>query len=606
MNDLAEDKSDPFPELEQSVYSALETYSNVHRGSGYKSIVTTDLYDRSRGIVLDYLGLDKKKYHVVFSSPGRAEILVSRIKPGKYHILSSNNIGLPVGIRALAIEKKAMPAGAPAESGGGTARLISARWVIWAKGPEKLEAGTPPIINVIAFVNALRILQKNGTISLLNTNTVQSNAGDILHKDNFAELSGLNLLEELRKSIIGHNINVSTGKGRRRYINLDNGASTPAFEPVWNAVSKTWRQPENVHREIINEVKSVCADFLNAPQSVYEIIFTSNATEAINLAALSFSRESEKDTEPVVLNTLLEHTSNELPWRMAKNTSMIRLDVNNDGLVDLKELDSVLRAYNLEGKYGRKRIKIAAISGASNVLGIFNDLEEIGRIVHRYGVRLMVDAAQMVSHRKVEMERCGIDYLAFSAHKVYAPFGTGVLVARKGILSFSSSELEHIKSSGEENAAGIAALGKALLLLQRTGMDLIMKEEQALTARALLGLASVPGLTIYGIKDPGSPEFARKGGVIVFSLKSMWPDKLAKTLSEKSGIGVRYGCHCAHLLVKHILKVPKFLEQFQGLMLTLLPKISLPGVVRISLGIENTESDIDIFLKEINAIAEKK
>ncbi len=130
-----------------------------------------------------------------------------------------------------------------------------------------------------------------------------------------------------------------------------------------------------------------------------------------------------------------------------------------------------------------------AVSGASNVLGVFNDLAEISRIAHRYGARLLVDAAQLVAHRKVEMAACGIDYLAFSAHKVYAPFGTGVLLVRKGLLTFSPAEMERIRSSGEENAGGIAALGKALVLLQRIGLDVIQEEEQALTGRALRGLA---------------------------------------------------------------------------------------------------------------------
>ncbi len=142
-----------------------------------------------------------------------------------------------------------------------------------------------------------------------------------------------------------------------------------------------------------------------------------------------------------------------------------------------------------------------AVSGASNVLGTCNDLAEISRIVHRYGARLLVDAAQLVAHRKVEMAGCGIDYLAFSAHKVYAPFGTGVLVARKGLLNFSPAELALIHSSGEENVGGIAALGKALVLLQRIGLDVIQEEEQALTGRALRGLAQDSGP--QGLRDQG-------------------------------------------------------------------------------------------------------
>jgi selenocysteine lyase/cysteine desulfurase len=108
---------------------------------------------------------------------------------------------------------------------------------------------------------------------------------------------------------------------------------------------------------------------------------------------------------------------------------------------------------------------------------------EISRIVHQYGARLLVDAAQLVAHRKVEVERFEMDYLVLSAHKVYAPFGCGVLVARKGLLHFSSEEMELIRSSGEENAGGIAALGKSMVLLQRIGMDVIREEEQFLTGR---------------------------------------------------------------------------------------------------------------------------
>lgn len=245
------------------------------------------------------------------------------------------------------------------------------------------------------------------------------------------------------------------------------------------------------------------------------------------------------------------------------------------------------------------------MSGASNVLGTFNDLGKISRIVHKYGARLLVDAAQMVAHRNVEIEGCGIDYLAFSAHKVYAPFGTGVLVVRKGLLKFSPSELDLIQSSGEENPGGIAALGMALLLLQRIGLDLIREEEQALTARALLGLAQIPGLTIYGIKDPYSQQFANKGGVIIFAMKGIMPNILAKELAGQGGIGVRYGCHCAHILIKHLLNVSPGLQRFQGLLLTLFPKIRLPGLTRISLGLENSEEDIDSFLHVLDKIASK-
>ncbi|HUT44531.1 MAG TPA: aminotransferase class V-fold PLP-dependent enzyme, partial [Desulfobacterales bacterium] len=271
--------------------------------------------------------------------------------------------------------------------------------------------------------------------------------------------------------------------------------------------------------------------------------------------------------------------------------------------VDLNELDTLLCAYNQNGQYGKKRIRLVAVSGASNVLGACNNIAGISRIVHQYGARLLVDAAQLVAHRKVDMEASGIDFLAFSAHKVYAPFGCGVLVVRKGLLNFNSAELKLIQSSGEENAAGIAALGKAFVLLQRIGMDLIQEEEQALTAWTLRGLSQIAGLKMYGIREPDSPRFAQKLGVIVFELKGMMSNRVAEQLNMQSGIGVRYGCHCAHILIKRLLNVSPLLERFQRIILTLFPKLKLPGLVRVSLGIENSKEDVDTLIQVLGKIA---
>jgi len=409
-------------------------------------------------------------------------------------------------------------------------------------------------------------------------------------------------LDELRQTLIGRGVYVPTVEGDQPFINLDNGASTPTFTPIWNAVRQTWRQSKPVQKAIIQEVRSICADVLGAPSADYDVIFTANTTEAINLVAESLHNESRQGFKPIVVNTIIEHNSNELPWRTLSGFSQIRLGVDSDGFVDLNELESLLHAYNQEDQHGQQRIRLVAVSGASNVLGVFNDLAEIGRIVHRYGARLLVDAAQLVAHRKVDVEGCGIDYLAFSAHKAYAPFGTGVLIVRKGLLHFSPAEMDLIRSSGEENAGGIAALGKALVLLQRISLDVILAEEQALTARTLRGLAQIPGLEIYGIKDPDSSRFVYKGGVIVFRLEGTMANRVAKELAERGGIGVRSGCHCTHLLIKRLLNIPPLLEQFQGLMLTLLPKLSLPGLTRVSLGIENSAEDVDTLIEVLEKI----
>ena len=430
-------------------------------------------------------------------------------------------------------------------------------------------------------------------------------AADSLYHDELAQFSGQELLAQLRQMLIGRTLRVPTLGGDRPYINLDNGASTRTFTLIWDAVCQAWRQPEQVHQALVEEVKSICAAVLGAPAAIYDVIFTANTTEAINLVSASLHNESEQENATVVLSTLLEHNSNELPWRVSPDVSLIRLTVDAEGFVDMNELEALLSAYNKEGRHGKQRIKLMAVSGASNVLGVYNDLAQISRIVHRYGARLLVDAAQLVAHRKINMDELGIDYLAFSGHKVYAPFGAGVLAARKGLLHFAPAERALIQSSGEENISGIVALGKALVLLQRVGLEVIQVEEQALTAYTLRGLAQIAGLEVYGVKNPDSPMFAHKGGVIIFNLKDKMAGPVAEELAARGGIGVRSGCHCAHLLVKHVLHISPLLEQFQGMILTLFPKLSLPGVVRVSLGIENSTEDIDTLLDELGKIDRK-
>ena len=594
--------SEAIAELEKSVYTALETYSNVHRGSGHNSLVSTCLYEKARSIVLEFLGLNKSKYSTIFCTTRRAEILKNHLKSGSYKCLSSKDIGLPLGVTAIAVRKKALPRGTPFQTGGGTTRLVSPRWIIWANGPEKFEAGTPAIINVIAFARTLQLIRHLGKDLFRIDDTKNITVQDILYHDELENYSGKQLLDNLRKTLIGNGMNVPTLQGSKRIIYLDNAASTPTFTPVWNAFITTLQQTSSIQQHIIKEVRSICGEFLGAPLNVYDVIFASNTTEAINLVAENLNYESAKDIEPVVLNTLLEHNSNDLPWRMIPGISLIRFNVDTDGLLDINKLDNTLSEYNQKDLHGKKRIRIVAVSGASNVLGVFNNLEDISRVVHQYGAKLLVDAAQLIAHRKVEIERIGIDFLAFSAHKVYAPFGTGVLVVRKGLLKFNNAEMEKINMSGEENPGGIAALGKMIIYLKRIGLDIIRKEEQDLTRQALNGLLRFEDLKIHGIKDPESPLFAQKGGVISFHMKDHMSDKFATELVERRGINVRYGCHCAHLLVKYLVGISPLLEQFQGLILRLIPRLSLPGIVRVSFGIGNNKDDIDILVEVLDQI----
>ncbi len=595
--------SQAFTELENSVHSALETYSNVHRGSGHFSMVTTHLYDKAREIVLDHLSLDKSKYVLIFCTPRRETMLKALLNEGSFRSISSEDIGLHLGVRALAVKKSDLPAGISFEPGGGTTRLVSRDWIMWAHAPERFEAGTPAVINTIAFASALLLTGRYGTDVFRNLIPAKTEVSEIIYHDELENYSGHELLSKLRETLIGRNVPVPTAAGRMNYVNLDNAASTSSLGPVWDTFCKTLLQPPQRHQEIVNEVKSLCCKFLGAPEDKYEVIFTSNTTEGINIVAKSLAKEPFRDSEPVVLNTLLEHNSNDLPWRNVPKSTLIRLPVDGEGFINTNELESIMAAYNGEGKFGRIRIRLAAVSGASNVLGSFNDLAEISRIAHKYGAQLLVDGAQLVAHRKVDAENLGIDCLVFCAHKAYAPFGTGVLLVKKGLLNLSPDEIRQINASGEENIGGIAALGKALVLLERTGMDIIRDEERRLTQEALTGFSGIKGLSIYGIREAHSPRFEQKGGVIAFIMKGKISTTIARELADRGGIGIRSGCHCAHLLVKKLVNVPPFFEEVQRVLGLVFTGIVFPGIARISLGIGSTKEDLDRLFKVLGDIS---
>ena len=591
-----------FRELERSITAALETYSNVHRGTGHHSMVSTRLYEQSREQVLDYLDLPPEKYTVIFCSPRRTEKFTGILKPGSFRVITGEETGLPLGVQAVAVQKKHLPEGTPLESGGGTARLMASGWVIWDKAPDKFEAGTPAIINVIAFAKALTLLKSSGPGLFHMEDKEKCAVADILYRDETDGLTGKELLDKLRATRIGIDTQVPTTAGWTRYVNLDNSASTPTFTPVWDAVRRTWRLAPETHRELIAEVGKICAGMLHAPPDTYDVIFTSNTTEAINLAADNLKRDPDTGTETVIVSSLLEHSSNDLPWRQVTPHPLIRLNIDKEGFPDLIQLEKVLAEYNRDRIHGNQRIKLVAISGASNVLGVCSDPEAIGRIVHRYGARLLVDAAQLVAHRQVDISGCDIDYLAFSAHKVYAPFGSGALIVRKALLNFNQQEMEAILKSGEENPGGIAALGKIFHLMGRIGMEVIIREEQVLHHHALSELSKIKGFKGFGIKDPDAPSFSRKAGVIVFDFKNMFSNKLAQELAIRGGIGVRFGCHCAHILIKKLVGVGPFFERFQWLIATLFTSVRFPGLTRVSLGMENSREDVDTLVRVLNEI----
>ncbi len=608
VDQIAAASGNGFAELERSIREALVTYSNVHRGTGQDSMVSTELFEHAREIVLEYLGLDAQKYTVIFCSPHRAEILTQLLGPGRFRVLSSEDFHLPLGIRAVAAEKRALPSGVPFQTGGGTVKIVSPDSVLWADAPDKFEAGTPMIINAIALARALQLVKSFGPGAFVPEPGEPLTARDILYHDEFERLRGRELLLALRASEVGFDESVPTNTGFRRYIHFDNSASTPTFEPIWRAVCETWQQPEHVRREIGEETRIIVADFFGAPLEEYDVVFASNTTEALNIAAQFIAGEVKGDAEPVVLNTLLEHNSNELPWRYHFGLTHLRLHVDDEGFVDLRELEALLREYNQAHAHGKQRIQLVAVSGESNVLGAFNDLAAISRLAHRHGARVLVDAAQRAAHRRVEMEAWNIDYLAFSAHKMYAPFGSGGLVVRQSLRTLDVDEFARHQASGVENVAGIAALGKAMLLLRRIGLDVIEEEERALTRRALQGLSHIPGVRIFGVTDPNSPRLAQRGGVIGFTLQHVPYNLVGKELAEYGGIGVRCGCFCAHLLVKHLLGIHPLRARAADLGLILHTRFTsgiLPGLVRVGFGIQSEPEQVDELIRIMEKIAQR-
>lgn len=241
--------------------AALETYSNVHRGSGHKSMVSAHLFEQARDIILEYLELKKGRYVVVFCTPRRAEALIKQLIPGSYHIVSSRDIGLTLGVRALAIKRKALPRGIPFQTGGGTTKLISKSWVIWANAPDKFEAGTPAIVNVIAFAKALRLIRKFGNDVFPDPTAEKLTISKILYHDELKEYTGQELLDKLRQTMIGRSISVPTMEGIMPYINLDNSASTPTFTPIWNAFRQTWSRLPRYSKRSLTRSGQSAADY---------------------------------------------------------------------------------------------------------------------------------------------------------------------------------------------------------------------------------------------------------------------------------------------------------------------------------------------------------
>ena len=426
---------------------------------------------------------------------------------------------------------------------------------------------------------------------------------------------------DLRSEIIGLDLKLPLLDGtERRYVFLDNAASTPTFKSVIKCIEEFMPYYSGVHRgvglkaivstNIYEETHRIAGEFVGADLSTHVVIFGKNTTESINKLAHSFSFKPDD----VVISTMMEHHSNDLPWR--KYCKVIHIGITKDGSVDLDALKGELHRH-------KGKVRLVAVSGASNVTGVCNPIHDIAQWSHEAGAKIFVDAAQLAPHRLIRMlgdnDPRHLDFLAYSAHKIYAPFGIGVLIAPRdffgdgapdivggGTVSYVGLEdvewagLPQKEEAGSPNVVGAVALAESLRLLGSVGMDAIASHEQSLLEYAIPRIQKLPGIRIYG---PTS-DLSNKVGVIPFSVDGMDHALVATILSAEGGIGVRNGNFCAQVYMRTLLNVSP--EEEKSKRAARCDNPTLPGLVRASFGCYNNEEDIDIFLDMLERIAKKK
>ena len=351
-------------------------------------------------------------------------------------------------------------------------------------------------------------------------------------------------------------------------VYLDNAATSQKPRAVLEALRRYYEESNaNVHRGIhalaeeatalYEEARAKVARFIHADDA-RQVIFTKNATEAINLVAQSWGRAHLKPGD-VMLLTEMEHHSNLVPWQLiAQETGAVLrfLKITDDGLLDL----SSLNAFLAEG------VKLVGVTHMSNVLGTINPIAQIVQAAHAVGAVVLVDGAQSVPHRPVDVQALDCDFLVFSAHKMLGPTGCGVLYGKPALLDamppflgggemISNVWLDHATwndvpwkfEAGTPAIAQAIGLGAAVDYLSALGMDAIRQHEEALTTYALQALRALgDGLVIYG-----PTQTAQRGGVISFNYRDIHPHDVGQILDEE-GVAIRAGHHCAKPLMRRL------------------------------------------------------
>lgn len=376
----------------------------------------------------------------------------------------------------------------------------------------------------------------------------------------------------------------------QRLIYLDSGATAQKPNSVIDAEVNFYRfNNAAVHRgahqlaeeatEGFEGARSIVAEFIGAKSDA--IVFTKSATESINLVAYALT-EKIKPGDRIVVSEM-EHHANLIPWQqLAKRTGaeLAWFEVTPDGRLNLENIDLVITS----------NTAIVAITHQSNVLGTINPIEKIVNRANQVGAEVMLDACQSVPHMEIDVQKLGVDYLAFSGHKALGPTGVGVLWGRDleklPPFLFGGSMIENVTmtdatwapapkkfEAGVPNMAQAIGLAAALKYLTKVGMKSIHDHELYLTKALLAGLSDISGLNIFG-----PTELLDRGGTISFTLDGIHPHDLGQFLDSK-GVAVRTGHHCAWPLAR---------------------KFKIQATTRASLYLYNDLSDIDALLSGIH------
>jgi cysteine desulfurase / selenocysteine lyase len=381
-------------------------------------------------------------------------------------------------------------------------------------------------------------------------------------------------------------------------VYLDSAATSQKPVQVLDAVDDYYRNHNaNIHRGVhtlsieatgmVDEARIKVAKFIGA-ESEKEVVFVRNTTEAINLVMYSWGKDNVKAGD-VVVTSLMEHHSNMVPWQ--ELTAEVGAELRVVGVDEMGRLDMNDLEKKLDGK-----VKLVAITAVSNVLGTIVPMEKVVRMVRNksMGARILVDGAQLVPHMSVNVKKMGVDWLAFSGHKMMATTGTGVLWGRKELLSemnpflfggdmidevkldkSSWAEVPHKFEAGTLDIAGIIGLGAAVDYLSNLGMDEIRAHEKELTGYGLRKLEELEKLGIIEIYGPRDSE--ERGGVLTFNVVGIHAHDVAQVL-DSFGIAVRSGQHCGAPIVE---------------------SYGVPAMVRASMYVYNDKKQIDYLCEKI-------